>query len=112
MSTIFEKIIAGELPAERLYESERLLVIKDINPEAPVHLLLIPKKAYPSLQQLPAGEGALMEEIISVTQKLAKEQGVEEHYRLITNVGAAAGQTIFHLHFHLIGGGEHFGSLV
>lgn len=104
MSTIFGKIIKGDLPADRVYESEQLLVIKDISPKAPVHLLLIPKKEYRSLQKLPKEDLSIMLEIIEVAQNLAEKFGVADNYRLLTNIGTQAGQSVFHLHFHLIGG--------
>ncbi|MCI5051890.1 MAG: histidine triad nucleotide-binding protein [Simkaniaceae bacterium] len=104
MSTIFEKIIQGELPAEKLFENERVIVIKDINPQAPVHLLIIPKKCYKSIQYIPKEDLSILAEIGEVAQKMAKELEIEDCYRLLTNSGEDSGQTIFHLHFHLIGG--------
>lgn len=104
MTTIFGKIIKGELPAEKVFENDRILAIKDLYPKAPVHLLIMPKKEIKNLQSLAAEDLGLMAEIISVAQKLAKEFHVEDGYRLITNNGSEAGQIIFHLHFHLIGG--------
>lgn len=102
--TIFSKIIDGELPSEKVFENERILAIKDIHPVAPVHLLIITKKEIPSIQALEQEDLSLIGEIITISQKLAEEFGVEENYRLLTNNGEEAGQTIFHLHFHLIGG--------
>ena len=104
MSTIFGKIIQGDLPADKVYENESVLVIKDINPQAPVHLLLIPKKEYSTLQDVPKGELNIISEIIEVAQNLAEKFGVADNYRLLTNIGTKAGQSVFHLHFHLIGG--------
>jgi len=104
MSTIFGKIIKGDLPADKVYENESVLVIKDINPQAPVHLLLIPKKEYSTLQDVPKGELNIISEIIEVAQNLAEKFGVADNYRLLTNIGTKAGQSVFHLHFHLIGG--------
>ncbi len=104
MSTIFGKILAGELPSQRVYEDEKLIVIKDINPVAAVHLLLIPRKEYASIQDVPASDLSIVAHIVSVAQEMAQKFGVEKGYRLITNCGESAGQTIFHLHFHLIGG--------
>lgn len=104
MSTIFEKMINGELPSNKVYESVNLLVIKDISPQAPVHLLLIPKKAYTSLQKVPKEELFIIQELMEVAQKLAEKFGVADNYRLVTNIGTKAGQSVFHLHFHLIGG--------
>jgi histidine triad (HIT) family protein len=106
VSTIFEKIISGELPSEKVFESETLIAIKDINPQAPVHLLIIPKKAYPSLQEVPKADLSIMGEIIDASQALAKKFEVADNYRLLTNIGIKAGQSVFHLHFHLIGGKE------
>lgn len=104
MSTIFGKIISGELPAEKVFENDRILAIKDIHPVAPVHLLIMPKKEIHDIQSLTKEDFALLEEIILVAQQLAIEFGVQDGYRLLTNNGTLAGQTIFHLHFHLIGG--------
>lgn len=104
MSTVFGKILRGELPATRVYENEHLIVIKDLYPVAPVHLLIIPRKEIPSIQALAEKDLPLMQEIVKAAQHVAKEFEVEESYRLLTNHGEEAGQTIFHLHFHLIGG--------
>lgn len=104
MTTIFGKIIHGELPAEKVFENDRILAIKDLNPAAPVHLLIMPKKEIATLQDLKEEDFPLLGEIVTVAQQLAKEFGVEEGYRLLVNNGSPAGQTIYHLHFHLIGG--------
>ena len=104
MATIFEQIIAREKPSEIVFENERLLAIKDLYPIAPVHLLIITKKVIPSLQAVTAEDLPLMGEIVTVAQQLATEHGVADSYRLLTNVGPKSGQSIFHLHFHLIGG--------
>lgn len=102
MATLFEEIIEGKRPADKVYENEHLIAIKDINPAAPVHLLIILRKPIPDLQSLKDYE--LMGEVAKAAQHLAKEFGIEEGYRLITNNGSPAGQSIFHLHFHLLGG--------
>lgn len=104
MTTIFGQIIAGQLPAEKVYEDERILVIKDLHPVAPVHLLIIPKKEIKDLQSLTAEDAPLLMDIVRVAQEVAEEFGIADGYRLLTNNGSPAGQTIFHLHFHLIGG--------
>lgn len=104
MTTVFGKIIRGELPSEKVFENERILAIKDIHPIAPVHLLIMPKKEIENLQSITAEDYPLLTEIVQVAQKLAEEFEIEEGYRLLTNNGSSAGQTIFHLHFHLIGG--------
>ena len=103
MTNILKKIINDELPAEKIFENERILVIKDINPRAPVHLLILPKKEIPDLQSVSKEDLPLISEIIELVQKLSVELGCEE-YRLLTNNGATAGQSIYHLHFHMIGG--------
>ena len=104
MSTIFGKIIKGDLPADKVYENERIIVIKDINPKAPVNLLFIPTKESASLQEFPKEDLSIIHEIIHVAQDLAKKFDVADNYRLLTNIGTKAGQSAFHLHFHLIGG--------
>ena len=104
MATIFERIIKRELPATVVYEDDKVIAIKDINPAAPVHLLIISKKVIPSFQEIKQEDFPLVDKMIRVAQKLAKEFKIETGYRLLTNVGTSSGQTIFHLHFHLIGG--------
>ena len=101
---IFEKIIAGQAPADKVYENEHLIAIKDIAPIAPVHLLIIPKKKMAGLQDLAPEDLYLMQEVVKAAQHLAAEFDIEDGYRLLTNNGSKAGQVIFHLHFHLIGG--------
>lgn len=102
--TIFGRIIQGELPAEKVFENERIIAIKDLYPLAAVHLLIMPKKEIKDFQSLDAADLPLIAEIVQVAQQLAKEFGVADGYRFLTNNGPSAGQTIFHLHFHLIGG--------
>ena len=104
MATIFEKIIKKEIPSTIVYEDEDVIAIKDINPIAPVHLLVISKKVIPSFQEIKKEDFPIINKMIEVAQKLAKEFNIEKGYRLLTNVGKTSGQTIFHLHFHLIGG--------
>lgn len=106
MKTIFGKIINGELPSVKVYESDRVLAIKDVSPKAPVHILIMPKKEYKSLQDIPEKDLSIVVEIIAAAQKIAKEMGIEDNYRFLTNNGSRAGQSVFHLHFHLIGGKE------
>jgi len=104
MTTIFGKIIKGELPCEKVFENDRIIVIKDIHPVAPIHLLIIPKKEIANLQSATAEDQQLLGEMLLLTQKLAKEFNIEEGYRVIINNGNLAGQIIYHLHLHLIGG--------
>lgn len=104
MTTIFGKIIAGELPAEKVFENDRIIAIKDIYPKAPVHLLIMPKKEIPDLQSIKGEDLFLVGEMVAVAQKLAVEYNIADGYRLIVNNGPLAGQSVSHLHFHLIGG--------
>ena len=104
MTTIFGKIIKGELPAEKVFENDRILAIKDIHPAAPVHILIITKKEIPNLQSVSQEDLPLVGELIQVAQSLAVQFDITDGYRLLTNNGEFAGQTIPHLHFHLIGG--------
>lgn len=104
MSTIFDKIINGELPSDKVFENDKIIAFKDIYPVAPVHILIVPKKAIKDLQSLKEEDLSLIQEVILVAQQLAEKFGITDGYRLLTNNGPSAGQTIFHLHFHLIGG--------
>ncbi|MGM0440324.1 MAG: histidine triad nucleotide-binding protein [Chlamydiota bacterium] len=105
MATIFGKIIDGEIPCDKVYESENILAFKDINPVAPVHILIIPKrKDIAKLQDLKPEDYGLMSEIVAVAQKIAEQLEIADGYRLLTNNGEASGQEVSHLHFHLIGG--------
>ncbi|MFA6118643.1 MAG: histidine triad nucleotide-binding protein [Parachlamydiales bacterium] len=104
METIFEKIIARKLPATIVYEDDNVIAINDIHPAAPVHILIVSKKVIPSIQELKSEDLGIVNKMIQVAQKIAKDKKIEKGYRLLTNVGTPAGQTIFHLHFHLIGG--------
>lgn len=104
MTTVFGQIIKGELPADKVFENERIVAFKDINPVAPVHILIVPKKEIPNLQSVTAEDLPLVAELISVAQILAERFDILDGYRLLTNNGTQAGQIVFHLHFHLIGG--------
>ena len=104
MSTVFAQIIAGKIPAKKYYEDDEILVIQDINPVAKVHILIIPKEPFTSIQNVPLEKMNILTKLVAVAQKMAKQFGIEDSYRLLTNNGIQAGQTIFHLHFHLIGG--------
>ena len=105
MKTLFEKIIDRELPAEIVFEDDEIIVIKDKFPKAPVHLLIITKKVIPSIHEMEPEDYPLLGRIVDIAKKLAKEFALHKSgYRLLVNNGAQAGQTIFHLHFHLLGG--------
>lgn len=102
--SVFTRIIEGELPADFVWQDEHCIVIKDRNPQAPVHLLVIPKKPLVSLADAQTNDQALLGHLMLVAGKVAKQCGIENGFRLIANNGKAAGQTVFHLHFHVLGG--------
>lgn len=101
---LFCKIIAGEIPSAKVYEDDKLLAFKDINPQAPVHVLIIPKAHYDSVNALDENSAPIVGDIMLAAKKIAAEQHLDNGYRIITNIGEDGGQTVKHLHFHLIGG--------
>ena len=101
---LFCKIIAGEIPSETVYEDEQLVVFRDINPKAEVHLLVIPRQHIASLNEVTAEQDALLAHMLRVMPQLAEAQGLEDGFRTIINTGKGGGQIIFHLHMHLLGG--------
>lgn len=111
MSTIFQKIIDGQIPAKKVFENERIFAFHDISPQAPVHLLIVPKKPITSLSEVTTEDAPLLGEILIVAKQLADEFGITNDFRLISNCGERAGQSVLHLHFHLIGG-KQLGALV
>ncbi|MCP4720071.1 MAG: histidine triad nucleotide-binding protein [Desulfobacteraceae bacterium] len=107
LDCLFCKIINREIPSEFLYEDDNYVVFKDINPAAPVHLLLLPKKHIRSINDLTREDGDILSGLFMVAKEMAREQGVNESgYKLLFNVEKGGGQEIFHLHLHLIGGWE------
>ena len=105
MSCLFCRIAAGEIPSAKVYEDELVYAFRDIAPQAPVHVLIIPKKHIESAQALTAEDDALLCHMFACARKIAESEGVAASgYRLITNVGDDAGQSVHHLHLHLIGG--------
>lgn len=104
MKNVFQKIIDEELPCDKVFENERIIAFKDIAPAAPVHILIVPKKHIPNISAIGPEDGPLLVEMITVANELAKTFKILDGYRLLTNNGPMAGQTVFHLHFHLIGG--------
>ena len=105
-STIFQKIIDKELPADIVYEDDSCLAFKDINPVAPVHILIIPKKKIEKISDSNQEDKELLGHLFLVAGDIAKDLGIEEAFRLVVNNGAGAQQTVFHLHIHLIAGRE------
>lgn len=104
MSTLFTKIINREVPAQIVYEDELCLAFRDINPQAPTHVLLVPKKEIPRLTDAATEDQALLGHLLLVANKIARELGVEDAFRLVLNNGADAGQSVFHIHLHLLAG--------
>ena len=103
--TIFKRIIDGTIPANVVYEDEQCLAFHDVTPQAPVHILIIPKKEIASINDLSAEDEQLVGHLFLVIQQIAREQGLAENgYRVICNCGEGGGQTVFHLHYHLMGG--------
>ena len=102
--SIFTKIINGEIPSEFIYEDEHCIAIHDINPQAPVHALVIPRKPVRMLVDAESEDQELLGHLMLVASKVAKQLGVEEGFRLVINNGESVGMTIYHLHLHVIGG--------
>ena len=105
MDCVFCKIVAGEIPADILYQNEGMIAFRDINPLAPTHLLIIPKKHIPSLGHLSEAELSLIGDMVNTANQLVKREGIAESgYRLVINCGKQGGQLVPHLHMHLLGG--------
>tara|TARA_B100001013_G_C24439467_1_gene375085 strand:- start:72 stop:413 length:342 start_codon:yes stop_codon:yes gene_type:complete len=104
--TLFQKIINREIPAEILYEDDKSLVFKDINPVAPIHFLIIPKRQIEKAADVTQEDQSLMGHLLFVASKIAKQLGVEDAFRLVVNNGKGAQQTVFHLHIHFMAGRE------
>ncbi len=105
MDCIFCKIIAGEIPSDVLYQDEEVMAFPDINPMAPTHLLIIPKKHIPSLAHLSEADSSLIGKMVTTANQLAKREGISQSgYRLVINCGRQGGQLVPQLHMHLIGG--------
>lgn len=102
---IFCKIIAGEIPSQKVYEDDQVFAFRDIRPAAPIHLLIIPKRHIASVNDLTESDEPLVGHLFTTARKLAKEEGIAESgYRLIINNGPDSGQEVFHLHLHVLGG--------
>ena len=102
---LFCRIAARELPADVVHESDRIVAFRDIDPKAPTHILLIPREHVVSVAALDDGDGEMMSEMMRVAADLARAEGIDERgWRLVTNTGPDAGQSVRHLHFHLLGG--------
>ncbi len=104
MDCIFCKIAAGEIPSTKVFENEKVLAFKDLNPQAPVHILVIPKTHIASADEINADNAALVSEIFAVIPDIARSAGLTNGYRIITNIGDDGCQSVKHMHFHLLGG--------
>jgi histidine triad (HIT) family protein len=105
MPTLFEKIIRGEIPSDKVYEDDRVTAFRDIRPAAPVHVLIVPAKPIPTVNDLTAEDVPLVGHMVLVAKEIARQEGIAESgYRLIVNCNDDGGQEVFHLHLHLIGG--------
>ena len=104
MATIFGKVISREIPANIVYEDEHCLAFTDINPQAPTHVLLIPKKEIPRLVDAAPEDEAVLGHMMVAAGEIARKLGVGDAFRLVVNNGADAGQSVFHLHMHILGG--------
>ncbi|MGC1274701.1 MAG: histidine triad nucleotide-binding protein [Planctomycetaceae bacterium] len=102
--TIFKKIIDGELPATIVYEDDRCLAFQDVNPQAPTHFLVIPRQEIPSLAEAAEADAGLLGHLLLVAEKVAKQEGLMNGYRVAINIGDDGGQTVPHLHVHVLGG--------
>jgi histidine triad (HIT) family protein len=105
MSCLFCKIIAGEIPSSKVYEDDQVFAFNDINPQAPMHVLVVPKQHIPTLNDVSASDDALVGAMVRAAAKIAKERGFDgPGFRTVFNCNAQAGQTVFHIHLHVLGG--------
>ena len=101
---LFCKIIAGEIPSEKVYEDEYVYAFRDIAPQAPTHILVIPKEHISGVSEINDENAVLAAKCLAAAAKIAKAEGLDGGYRVVSNCGSDAGQTVFHLHFHILGG--------
>lgn len=102
--TLFSKIIRREIPADIVYEDNLALAFRDINPQAPVHILVIPKEPIPTLADTESQNHALLGHLLLTVKRVAEQEGLENGYRVVINTGQDGGQTVYHLHLHILGG--------
>ena len=102
---IFCKIIKKEIPAKVVFEDDQIIAFEDINPQAPIHILLIPKNHYASLNEIPDAEKDILSHILLKARQISREKGIDQRgYRIVLNTAKDSGQEVFHIHFHLLGG--------
>ncbi|MDD6462453.1 MAG: histidine triad nucleotide-binding protein [Clostridiaceae bacterium] len=106
MDCLFCKIINGEIPSSKVYEDDTVFAFRDIEPQAPTHILIIPKQHIKSAAEIDESNSAVISHIFEVAAKIAKQEGLDDGFRIVNNCGDIAGQTVKHLHFHLMGGRE------
>ncbi len=104
MDCLFCKIAAGEIPSTKVYEDEQIFAFRDINPQAPTHILVIPKEHISSVDAITPENSAIVSHIFEIIPKLAAEDGLDKGYRVVSNIGEQGQQSVPHLHFHIIGG--------
>ncbi|HEV8523731.1 MAG TPA: histidine triad nucleotide-binding protein [Terriglobales bacterium] len=104
MDCLFCKVVAGQVPSKKVYEDDRVFAFEDINPQAPTHVLIIPKKHIVGLKEAQEEDAEMIGYCHLVAARIARERGIEDGYRAVFNVGPRAGQSVFHLHLHLLGG--------
>ncbi|MBI4695070.1 MAG: HIT domain-containing protein [Gammaproteobacteria bacterium] len=102
--TLFSRIIDREIPSEIIYEDEHCIAFRDISPQAPLHALVVPRKPIPKVADAAAADAGLLGQLLLAAGKVAEQQGYADAYRLVINNGSGAGQTVFHLHVHVLGG--------
>ena len=101
---LFCKIVEGQIPADKVHEDDDVIAFRDINPQAPVHLLVVPRRHIASLNDASSEDQALLGRILLAARNLAQKEGVGSGYRVVNNCGESAGQSVFHVHFHVLGG--------
>lgn len=103
---LFCKIVKKEIPSGIVFENDKLLAFEDINPQAPTHILIIPKEHFASLKEIPEEKRDILAELLLAARLIAEEKGLSGGYRIVLNTGQESGQAVFHIHFHLLGGRE------
>lgn len=104
MDCLFCKIVAGDIPSNKVYEDDKILAFRDIAPQAPTHILVIPKAHIGSVAEVTAENADVVAHIFTIISQIAEQEGLSGGYRVVSNCGADAGQTVHHLHFHILGG--------
>ena len=101
---LFCRIVAGEIPSDRVLETDDVVAFRDINPQAPTHVLVIPRRHVPDVDTLPDEDDGVLRSLFAAVRRIAEAEGLAKGYRVVTNVGAESGQSVFHLHLHVLGG--------